>query len=176
MLVAHELVHYIQFQNSRQAELAEEIDSQTVDGRYVIRSLIEGTAVYTTDEYLRQFGENDTLNSPYYDEEQAAYPSGHIRRWANSQYQIGAAYVEQRVDSPREVDEIYEDPPTRSRELFDPGAPPHPELSVSTSLSQSEISTNRLGTAFLRYGLESHIDPDRAETVATGLGPVLFVV
>ncbi|WP_336325446.1 hypothetical protein [Halovenus sp. HT40] len=170
MLLAHELAHYIQFQNGRQSQLTEEIDPQTVDGQYVVRSLVEGTAVFTTDEYLDRFGENRTTNSPYYDDEQAAYPRGHLRRWANSQYQMGTDYVTQRLDSPSEVGAIYEDPPTRSRELLDPDAPQRPELFVSNTLARSEISTNRLGAAFLRYALESHIEVDRAESVATGLG------
>lgn len=170
MLLAHELAHYIQFQNSRQAELAEEIDSQTVDGRFVIRSLIEGTAVYTTDEYLRQFGENETLNSPYYDDEQQTYPAGHIGRWRNSRYQIGSSYVAQRVDESSDLAEIYEDPPTQSRRLFSPDAGPRPSLSVTNELGRDEISTNRLGAAFVRYGLESHIDSERARSVADGLG------
>lgn len=170
MLLTHELAHYIQFQNGRQSQLVEEIDPQTVDGQYVVRSLVEGTAVFTTDMYLDRFGENRTKNSPYYDDEQAAYPRGHLRRWANSQYQIGADYVTQRLDSPNEVGAIYENPPTRSRELLDPDAPPRPELSVSNTLARSEISTNRLGAAFVRYALESHIEVDRAESVATGLG------
>lgn len=170
MLLAHELAHYIQFQNDRQSQLTEEIDSQTVDGQYVVRSLMEGTAVFTTDEYLDRFGENRTRNSPYYDDDQATYTPGHLRRWANSQYQIGADYVTQRLDSPSEVGAIYENPPTRSRELLDPDAPPRPELSVSNTLARSEISTNRLGAAFLRYALESHIEVDRAESVATELG------
>lgn len=170
MLLAHELAHYIQFRNGRQSQLAEEIDPQTVDGQYVVRGLVEGTAVFTTDAYLDRFGENRTKNSPYYDDEQAAYPRGHLRRWANSQYQIGTDYVTQRLDSAGEVGAIYEDPPTRSRELLDPDAPPRPELSVSNTLARNEISTNRLGAAFLRYALESHIEVDRAESVATGLG------
>lgn len=170
MLVAHELVHYIQFQNDRQGQLAEQIDLQTVEGRYVVRSLMEGTAVFTTDEYLREFGENETLNSPYYDDEQAAFPPGHLRRWANSQYLLGTDYVTRRLDSPDKIDAIYEDPPTRSRELLDPNAPPLRELSVSNTLERDEISTNRLGAAALRYALESHIDPGRAKSVATGLG------
>ena len=170
MLLAHELAHYIQFQNDRQSQLAEQIDPQTVDGGYVVRSLVEGTAVFTTDNYLGRFGENRTTNSPYYDDEQTAYPRGHLRRWANSQYQIGTDYVTQRLDSPSEVGAIYETPPTRSRELLDPDAPPEPQLSVSNALARSEISTNELGAAFLRYALESHIDADRAESVATGLG------
>ncbi|MXR51255.1 hypothetical protein GRX03_06510 [Halovenus sp. WSH3] len=170
MLLAHELTHYIQFQNSRRAQLAEAVGSQTVDGRYVVRSLIEGAAVYTTDEYLRQFGENGTLNSPYYDEEQRLYPPGHIGRWANSRYQIGSQYVTQRLDDPSETPEIYSDPPTTSRRLFDPDAPPRPSLSVTNTLDRDVISTNRLGMAFVRYGLESHVDPDRARSVADGFG------
>lgn len=170
MLVAHELTHYIQFQNDRQSQLAERIDPQTVDGGYVVRSLTEGAAVFATDEYLREFGENETLNSPYYDEEQAIVPPGHLRRWANSRYQIGADYVAERLDSVSGIESVYENPPTRSRELLDPDAPPRPDLSVSTRLERDEISTNRLGAAFVRYALESHIDPDRAQSVATGLG------
>jgi hypothetical protein len=170
MLVAHELTHYIQFQNDRQSQLAEQIDSQTVDGSYVLRALTEGPAVFTTDRYLERFAENATRNSPYYDEEQAAIPVGHIRRWGNSQYQLGADYVTERIESPRNLSQLYEDPPTRSRKLLDPDAPPRPSLSVSNTLDRDEISTNRLGAAFVRYALESDVDPERARSVAEGLG------
>jgi hypothetical protein len=170
MILAHEFVHYVQFQNDRQRQLAEQIDTQTVDGSYVVRALMEGPAAFTTDTYLERFGENETRNSPYYDREQAAIPPGHLRRWANSQYQAGSDYVTQRIDSPRNVSQIYENPPTRSRQLLDPDSPPAPSLTVSNTLDRDEISTNRLGTAFVRYALESHIDPDRARSVADGLG------
>lgn len=170
MLLAHELTHYIQFQNDRQQQLAADLDLQTVDGRYVLRSLLEGTAVVTTDAYLRQFGENGTLNSPYYDTEQDLYPPGHVGRWANSRYQIGTDYVQDRIDSLDELPGIYEDPPTRSRELFDPDAGGRPALAVSLAHDRERISTNRLGAAFTRFGLESHLEPERARTVAAGFG------
>jgi hypothetical protein len=170
MLVAHELAHYIQFQNDRQRRLAEQIDPQTGEGSYVIRALTEGAAVFTTDEYLRKFGENETLNSPYYDDEQEAYPAGHIRRWSNSQYRIGSEYVATRIESPSEVATIFEDPPTRSRALLDPDAGPRPPLAVTLHHDRNRISKNRLGATFLRFGLESHIDPSRARAVAEGFG------
>lgn len=170
MLLAHELTHYIQFQTDRQQRLAETIDIRTIDGAYVLRSLVEGTAVATTDAYLREYEETDTLNSPYYDREQQRYPPGHLGRWANSQYQIGTDYVQSQIDSVTNLSEIYEDPPTRSRELLDPDAGPPPALAVVESHDRGRISTNRLGAAFLRFGLESHIEPERAQVVVEGFG------
>lgn len=170
MLLAHELTHYIQFQNDRQQQLAADLDLQTVDGRYVLRSLLEGTAVITTDAYLRQFGENGTLNSPYYDTEQDLYPPGHVGRWANSRYQIGTDYVQNRIDSVEELSGIYQDPPTRSRELFDPDAGGRPALAVSLAHARERISSDRLGAAFTRFGLESHLDPARTQGVVEGFG------
>ena len=170
MLLAHELAHYIQFQNGRSATLAEEIDTQTVDGAYVLRSLVEGTTVFTTDAYLQTYEGTDTLNSPYYDREQQRYPPGHLARWANSRYQIGTDYVESQVDSPSDIGEIYEDPPTRSRELLDPDAGQRPALATTLAHDRDRISKNRLGAAFTRFGLESHIEPSRAEAVADGFG------
>ncbi len=170
MLVAHELIHYIQFQNDRQQALADELDIQTVDGRYVFRSLLEGTAVFATDAYLREFSENGTLNSPYYDRDQQRYPRGHIGRWANSRYQIGFKYVSSRLDSLSSLPDIYQDPPTHSRELLDPDAGQRPAIATVLGHDREQISSNRLGAAFTRFGLESHVDPSRAEAVADGFG------
>ncbi|WP_436901179.1 hypothetical protein [Halovenus halobia] len=170
MLLAHELTHYIQFQNERQQALAAELDIQTVDGSYVLRSLLEGPAVVATDNYLREFSENGTLNSPYYDREQKRYPPGHIGRWSNSRYQIGTDYVTSQIGSLSDIGEIYEDPPTRSRELLDPDAGQRPALATVLEHDREQISSNRLGAAFTRFGLESHVDPSRAEAVAEGFG------
>ena len=98
LVVAHELVHYIQFQQGRSTQLSQQVDTSTTDGSYVVRSLVEGPAVYTTDTYLRRYTDNGTRNSPTYRAIEATLPAGHVGRYGNSQYIEGFEYVTSRVD------------------------------------------------------------------------------
>jgi len=174
LLLAHELTHYIQFRNERVAQLGAAIDAGTTDGAFARRSIVEGAAVYAADRYLDRYGETDLRNSPVYDEALSALPAGHQLRYGLAHYQHGAAYVADRVDSPADLPAVYERPPTTSQQVIhglDPEASPEPlEVTVRTDDGWREVGTDRLGEAFLRYALESHLDPERAATVAAGWG------
>ncbi|MEF8900585.1 MAG: hypothetical protein V5A25_05130 [Halovenus sp.] len=169
------MTHYVQFRNERLTQLGAEIDTRTTDGAFARRSIVEGAAVYTTDRYLDRYGETDRRNSPLYDEALAALPAGHQLRYGLAPYQYGSAYVADRVDSPADLPAVYERPPTTSQQVIhglapDEAAPDPLAVTVQTGGRWREVGTDRLGEAFLRYALESHLDPERAASVAAGWG------
>ncbi len=175
LLLAHELTHFVQFRNERLAQLGAEVDTRTTDGAFVRRSIVEGAAVYTTDRYLDRYGETDRRNSPVYERALSALPAGHQLRYGLAPYQYGSAYVADRVDSPADLPTVYERPPTTSQQVIHgltPDEAPPDSLAVTVRAGDGwrEAGTDRLGEAFLRYALESHIDPERAAAVAAGWG------
>jgi len=174
LLLAHELTHYLQLRDGRATQLGTAIDTGTTDGAFARRSVVEGAAVYTTDAYLDRYGETDLRNSPAYDAALAALPAGHRFRYGIAQYRHGTAYVADRVDSPADLPAVYERPPTTSQQVIhglDPDVAPDPlAVTVRAGDGWREVGTDRLGEAFLRYALESHLDPERAAAVAAGWG------
>lgn len=170
LLLAHELTHYLQQQEGRYGEILANVDVSTTDGQYVRRSLIEGAAVTTTDAYLREYGETDTLNSPAYVEWMDTIPPGQIARYSNSQYVNGTAYIEQRIESTDDIGTVYERPPETSAEILhgpDVRTRPLP-VRVDAGSNWRQIGSDRMGEAFLRYALESDVAPERASDAAAG--------
>ena len=175
LLVTHEFVHYIQFEQGRSAQLRRQVDAGTTDGSYVVRSLLEGAAVYTTDAHLRRYTDNGTQNSPVYRAIAEALPPGHVGRYGNSQYVEGFEYVASRVDDPAGVPRIYRSPPTTSEQVIhnlsaDEEPPVALEASVDPPGEWLEVGTDRLGEAFVRTTLAVGVPQARAGRAAAGWG------
>ena len=175
LVVAHEFVHYIQFKQGRSTQLRQRVGSGTTDGSYVVRSLLEGAAVYTTDAYLERYTDNGTRNSPVYRAIAGALPPGHVARYGNSQYVEGAEYVASRVDDPADIPRIYRSPPTTSEQVIHnlsaDEEPPVPlEASVEPAEGWREVGTDRLGEAFVRTTLAVGVPQARADRAAAGWG------
>lgn len=175
LLVAHEFVHYIQFERGRSAQLRRQVAAGTTDGSYVVRSLLEGAAVYTTDAYLRRYTDNGTRNSPVYRAIAEALPPGHVGRYGNSQYVEGFEYIASRVNDPADLPEVYETPPTTSEQVIHnrtPGEEPAVPLdaTVDPARGWEEVGTDRLGEAFVRTTLAVGVPQARADRAAAGWG------
>ena len=175
LLLAHEFTHYIQTQQNRRADLTDVLGITTTQSGYVTRSVIEGTAVYTTDAYVREYAPGAKLNSPWYDEIQASYPPGHVGRLQNARYVHGNEYVSAGVDSPTAVASVYENPPRTSEQLLHglaPDAEPATALSVDSTTGDEWLAsgTDTLGEAFVRYALSGDVRQTRATRAATGWG------
>ena len=175
LVVAHEFVHYIQFTQGRSAQLRQQVDTGTTDGSYVVRSLLEGPAVYTTDAYLERYTDNGTRNSPVYRAIAEALPPGHVGRYGNSQYVEGTEYVTSRVDVPADLPEVYEAPPTTSEQVIHNRTPDEEpavalEAFVEPAQGWQEAGTDRLGEAFVRTTLAVGVPQPRADRAAAGWG------
>lgn len=175
LLLAHEFTHYVQIQENRQGALNDVLDGRTTQSAYVRRAVIEGTAVFTTDAYVREYAPGEQLNSPWYDEIQASYPAGHVGRFQNGQYVHGHDYVEGRVDSPAQLATVYENPPRTSEQLLhglNPDDEPPTDLTVDTTTGKDWVAsgTDRMGEAFVRYALASDVGTERAASAAMGWG------
>jgi len=175
LVVAHELVHYIQFRQGRSAQLRQGVDAGTTDGGYVVRSLLEGAAVYTTDAYLERYTDNGTRNSPVYRAIAEALPQGHVARYGNSQYVEGFEYVASRVGDPADIPRVYESPPTTSEQVIHNLTPEEEppvalEASVEPAEGWREVGTDRLGEAFVRTALAVGVPQARADRAAAGWG------
>ena len=175
LVVAHEFVHYIQFREGRSTAVRRQVEAGTTDGAYVVRSMLEGPAVYTTDAYMRRYTDNGTLNSPVYDAIDAALPRGHVARYGNSQYVEGFEYVASRVDDPADIPAIYADPPTTSEQVIhNLSAGEEPPVPLETSATPAgdwrAVGTDRLGEAFVRTTLAVGVVQQRADEAAAGWG------
>ncbi|WP_340100881.1 hypothetical protein [Salinibaculum salinum] len=175
LLLAHEFTHYIQIQENQQAQLNGELDGRTTQSAYVRRALVEGAAVFTTDAYVREYAPGEQLNSPWYDEIQASYPAGHVGQFQNGRYVHGYDYVAERVDSPTELGDVYENPPRTGEQLLHhlaPGNEQPTDLMVDSTTGDDWVAsgTDRMGEPFVRYALASDVGTERAARAATGWG------
>lgn len=175
LLLAHEFTHYIQIQENRQAALNDALAGRTTQSAYLKRALIEGAAVFITDAYVREYAPGKQLNSPWYDEIQASYPIGHVGQFQNGRYVHGHDYVEERVDSPAALANIYENPPRTSEQLLHglaPGDEPPTDLTVDSTTGDEWVAsgTDRMGEAFVRDALASDVGTERATRAARGWG------
>ena len=175
LVVAHEFVHYVQFKQGRSAELRQRVDTSTTDGSYVVRSLLEGPAAYTTDAYLERYTDNGTRNAPVYRAIANALPPGHVARYGNSQYVEGTEYVASRVDDPADLPRVYDAPPTTSEQVIhnhtaDEEPPVALDATVEPAEGWREVGTDRLGEAFVRTTLAVGVAQARADRAAAGWG------
>ncbi len=176
LLTAHEFTHYVQLQSGRQEQLSQNIGGVTLtDRRYVLRSLLEGGAVVTTDAYLAEYANTTTTNSEMYTSVQAALPDGHVSKYENGKYVNGDAYMDSRSQTPADLSAVYENPPQTSEQLLhglDPEAEPPVPLTVRVETGRQWVTsgTDRMGEAFVRTAMESAVGESQAVTAAAGWG------
>ncbi|WP_135807162.1 hypothetical protein [Halorussus marinus] len=175
-VLAHEYVHYVQFKNRRSAELRRALPRSTTDTSFVVRSVIEGAAVFATDAYLRRYADGDRLNSEFYTAYDRRLAPGSRQRYANRQYIAGHRYVASRIDSPARLAAVYERPPRTSEQVlhgYPPGAEPARSLPATANATGSawrQVGTDTLGEAFVRTALENGLGESRAVRGAAGWG------
>jgi hypothetical protein len=176
LLTAHEFTHYLQLQTGRQEQLAGSLDGATLtDERYVLRAVIEGGAVVTTNAYLERHANTTATNSEMYTGLQSALPEGHVARYENGKYVNGDDYMDDRSDAPADLAAVYENPPRTSEQLLhglSPGTEPPTPLAVDVETGDEWVTSghDRMGEAFVRTALEATVGTREAVTAATGWG------
>ena len=175
--LAHEYAHALQFEDDAYTEnvavgLRENATGNEVQ---VIGAVTEGAAVYVeaayTDAYMDVGQENGlTSTSPAEYRNLSAYEKAVL-----FPYVRGYEYVRENVDSPEELDEVYEDPPRTTEELIhdlEPGSEPPTDLSLSVDPGDagSMDAPWTLGEFGVRVVLDAGVDWNRSTRAGTGWG------
>jgi len=172
-VLAHEFVHYVQFQRGAGARVAAAVPAST-DGRYVQRSVIEGAAVAATDAYIAANAPDRPPNSALYRDLNRTLTPGSLSWHFNLAYVEGRAYVAERVAGPTALDAVYDDPPRTSEQVIHglpPGAETPPPLNLTVAGDAwRRTGTDRLGEAFVRTALAANLSVARASRAAAGWG------
>lgn len=175
--LAQEAAHVIQFREGADSTLRTTVVNgrPTVENNYLLRSVIEGTAVYTETVYQRRYLD---ANRTRIDSLRASYRNrSDIGRISFGLYYFGTRYVERRADSPAETWDIYENPPRTTEELLHnlpPGSEPVAELTVTDAADDGWESQPRrettYGELFLRGTLATSLNESVAARGADGWG------
>lgn len=175
--LAHEYVHISQYQNGI---IGGEVESPTLpltdrremDGFLTRRAILEGTATYTADIYAERYLSEDSPTTVRSEENYSALPAW--LRWSHAPYVFGNRYVHSRIDSPRNVTAIYENPPQTTEQILHPGSADEPvELNPNTVINTSEVNVTdsyRMGELYTRLVLSTELDYKRAASAASGWG------
>jgi len=160
VVLAHEFVHALQFQNDLLSSSREGFRSTfprwTTDARLVTTALIEGDAMWTTEEYVARYGGSDYSFADYNRTlARAAWPNS----LGGAPYYYGYEYYRATGGSPDERSAAIGSPPNSTAELLDPDRPaPRAELPAAPGSSQAfdaltRYHTDTVGELALRHAL-----------------------
>lgn len=175
VVLAHELVHALQFQHelltpSRQ-QLRSEFQQWTTDSRLVTTALVEGDAMWVTEQYFSRYGEGNYSVGDYNRSlARAAWPHS----VAGTPYYYGYEFYETAGSSPAERSAAIEAPPNSTAELLHPGerverapVPRPPDIPESEKLTRYHSDT--VGELVVRHSLRiNDLSFARAAEVAEG--------
>ncbi len=170
-VLAHEYAHAVQYDESMfGAWLIEPVGS--TDRQMTKTALIEGGATYVGDEYTERHLSDVPLQSEQMRRSYERSASGD--RFFVAPYYFGAEYVDQRLDSPANLQSVYADPPATTAELLH-GEAAGEQLAMSISVDTEDsawtaTSRDRKGELFTRIALRANLDNDTAAAAAAGWG------
>jgi hypothetical protein len=177
VVLAHELVHALQFQHELLTPSRQQLRSQfsrwTTDSRLVTTALVEGDAMWVTEQYFARYapGEGNYTVSAYNRTlARAAWPHS----LAGTPYYYGYEFYAQVGSSPEERSAAIENPLQSTAELLHPGEsiergtlPPPPEIPEDSDLTRYHADT--LGELVVRHSLRINgLSFSRAAEVADG--------
>jgi len=140
---------------------------------FVTDATLEGAAEFVGMRYAEEYG---LAYGPYEALVEEYDGAGPFRRLELAPYRYGARYVRQRVDSPRNLTAVYDDPPRTAEQVVHGYAPDEEapkSLSVSVEGANSSWAwsdSDVQGELFLRIALGAELDDDRAARAAEGWG------
>lgn len=175
-VLAHEFAHVVQYRTGlRDTAMAKFEDdySQTTDGRMARKSVIEGSAEYIATEYDREYLSEARPNETVLWDRQSESLSSALY-WAP--YRYGARYVDQRIDSPRQIEIVHRSPPRTTEQVlhgYVPEEEPPKPLNVRSNDSNSNWGLtirDTVGEFTIRLTLASELDESPAARGAAGWG------
>lgn len=167
--LVHEFVHVIQLRNRVQESLwTSSGDTPSVDERFVYQAVLEGTAVYVEKRYRSQYLPNTTasIGDRYRNATSTA-------KRVLAPYYFGSRYVNATVDSPTELDTVYESPPQTTEELIHrlpPGSEQPAELEVDVATEVEHTNRGRFGELVVRSLFGTGLNESAASELADGWG------
>jgi hypothetical protein len=176
-VLVHEFVHVVQIRSGMLPAGWPQGGNDTTDAAQVRLALIEGAAVYVTDEYTSQYldGENVTRQSAQMDR---FYEGSRVGgRFVLARYHFGSNYAASELDSPDELRSLYENPPETTEQLLHPENDPaviYQPLSVAASGGEWDVAdpgdVDIMGELFVRVVLSRSLSLSDAASAAAGWG------
>lgn len=162
-LLAHELAHTLQEQHGIDDQLGSPGGTSMPD-----RAVVEGAATYAQQAYDRRYLDVEPRDDGRFN------GSEPYRKLNFAQYILGVRYVDDRVDDPSELDEVYENPPETTEQLLhglEPGTAQPRDLSVAVEAGgyRAETRTTR-GELAVNAVLSMELEDERAWAGAAGWG------
>ena len=178
-VLAHEFVHVAQVREEMVPWFGGlSLGRVSLDERFARRALVEGGAVYVTDDYTREHLPNITLQSEHIAQRYAAGSSGD--RFVYGQYRFGYQYVNATIDDPSELAEVYDDAPeTTENVLHTDRSDELVPLDVTTESAEFDrvrSPTGRAGELVTRITLRDATGKARAVEASEGWGNDRVVV
>jgi hypothetical protein len=172
-VLAHEFVHATQYRTNMLPWMSS-LDQPRVthDLLQTRLALVEGGAVYVTDAYADRHLDGEDPAEEFADRYQNGSASA---KYFYARYHLGHRYVDARIDSPDELESVYEDGPNTTEQLLHDYAPseePPADLAVSANSNGSWTQTedDAMGELFARVVLQSELDAETASSAAAGWG------
>jgi hypothetical protein len=172
--VAHEFVHVVQFRNDWQRSVWDvdpEVRGGTnYDDRFTYYLVLEGAATFVEQHYVAEFlPDLDRRMAPTL----AAYENASAHERLNlARYVLGAEYVAERVDSPRDLERVHRHPPDSTEQVLHNSTDPVETVTVTTTgmHNWTEQHRDRQGELFLRIALRTELNRSAAVDAAHGWG------
>jgi hypothetical protein len=173
--LAHEFVHTVQFRQQAFARLQFALDvdrTPTRDTVLTYASVVEGAAVFVADAYDRQYLAGDWASITTTERYRAAPASV---KYSIARYYFGSRYLDHRFDSPRNVSEVYDDPPTTTEQILHNDTdrsevPADLRLAVEPGQNRTRGPSDTYGELFTRIAVGTELNRTRAADAAAGWG------
>lgn len=173
--LAHEFVHTVQFRQQAFARLQFALDvdrTPTRDTVLTYASVVEGAAVFVADAYDRQYLAGDWASITTTERYRAAPASA---KYSIARYYFGSRYLDHRFDSPRNVSEVYDDPPTTTEQILHNDTdrsevPADLRLAVEPGENRTHGRSDTYGELFTRIAVGTELNRTRAADAAAGWG------
>jgi hypothetical protein len=172
--LAHEYAHAVTYRDEQYHDsMLQAGGGGTTDATQVRWAMIEGTAMYVSDEYseryLDEFDHGDSIAREYHDRN-ATW------RYALGPYRFGGRYFDRRLGPSANLTRVYRTPPETTEQLihdYPPDSEPPASLRVSVAKTDSlDAGSNRdtTGKLFVRDLLGAYLVESRAADAAAGWG------
>jgi len=173
-VLAHEFVHVIQYQNGWKSRPHESNADVDANGRLLTSCLVEGSATYLTDEYVRRYSVDIEPETAFVRKEYLE--ANGTRKYFVAPYYFCSRYFHSRLDSPANVTDVFRDPPVTTEQVIH-NYTPGEELPKALNVTVNETDTSwefrtdsTKGELFTRVVLADAIPEENASRAAAGWG------
>jgi hypothetical protein len=174
LVLAHEYVHAVQFQQAAFYNTRRTIDATGIGPNQLYRATIEGAATYAMERYRRAYvpDEPSQVGQQMADYRRSDNPG---RQFLVAPYAFGGRYLQERFESAANLSAVYESPPRTTEALihgYAPGEEPPVPLSVAANGSEwfAVDSGDRVGELSTRIAIRTGTNDTVAAAAADGWG------